>query len=158
MKKLLLVLLALPMLFTTCKKENEINNTENNLSTALGNFLEKYNGSVWEYSSGVDNLWLSQIGFYNADYFFIQKDSTDCRKFTFGLNINTSGEESNIITTQHNHLWPFTIIETLNGQSIQTQFEVILSNDTSYNDSMKITRENMIGYYIESTDTNLSCQ
>jgi hypothetical protein len=72
MKKLLLILLCLPLLFTTCKKEDEEPaNNANNGET----FLSINDGSVWVCQETDPNAMAimvggdSLIGFYNAENF-----------------------------------------------------------------------------------------
>jgi len=154
MKKLLLILLCLPLLFSSCEEEdNSPTNTGNNLSTASGNFLEKHNGSVWNYSSGINPFMFNTIGFHNSTYFFINKGPDDCKQYKFGSNINSLGEEFIITTTQHNHYGAFKMVEKFNGSSSETQFEL-------YNNSMKVTVIDgitSVSYFDKSLDTNLSC-
>ena len=148
MKKLLLILLCLPLLFSSCEEED-------NSPTITGNFLEKHNGSVWNYSSGINPFIFNKIGFFhNSTYFFINKGPDDCKQYKFGSNINSLGEEFIIISTQHNHYGVFKMVEEFNGSSSETQFEL-------YNNSMKVTLLidgiTSVSYFDESLDTSLSC-
>ena len=107
MKKLLYTFLAVSIIFSACEKEDEYPSMENGLSTASGNFLEKHNSSVWNYSSGVNPFMFNTIGFHNSTYFFINKGTDDCKQYKFGSNTNSLGEEFILTTTQHNHYGAF---------------------------------------------------
>jgi len=86
MKKLLLILLCLPLLFSTCKKEDEEPTNTGNNNT--GNFLENQDGTIWilnnnnayrEFNEPEEfgAIYCPEIGFYNSDYFMMYKDDRD---------------------------------------------------------------------------------
>ncbi len=151
MKKLLYTLLTVSIILFSCEKENN-EKTPQILDTSNGNFLEYHKETVWNFDSGDTILLLDQIGFYNSNYFLIEKNSTTCNEYKFGKNYDNLGEEFYITTTQHNHAWPFTIILESNVDYFEIEFELL------ENGLMKISEDNLVSYYVKSLNTNLSCE
>jgi len=92
-KKLLLILFCLPLLFTTCKKEDDntpTNNTGNNVNT----FLSNNDGTVWVCQDQTHSMSTflggdSLIGFYNAN------------NFVYHIYKEKWGEECNWLSEQY---------------------------------------------------------
>ena len=79
MKKILIIILCLPLLFSSCKKEDDIsgNNNDN------GNFLENQDGSVWNLLAS--DIELHKIGFYDANSFMVWHLEDTCAILQDGM-------------------------------------------------------------------------
>ena len=111
MKKGLLILLCLPMLFSSCEEDNTTPNTNNNGNNS-DTFLSINDGTVWVYQGvsssmstflGGDSL----IGFYNADNFvchiYKEEWNEECLWWSEGF-IGGYPTQVEIITNNSNEL------------------------------------------------------
>ena len=181
MKKLLLILLCLPLLFTTCKKEEDnspTNNTGNNANT----FLSINDGTVWvcqdcergnvtTTASGKghgDSL----IGFYNATNFLYERwrvnDTLPCLYYYEGSQIFTNPGTTSDIQIITNTPNEFTFTEVITGGGMTVTFtRRFTGSGNQINNELILTDQNgqsqnmspwYATTYIKSTALqNLSC-
>ena len=157
MKKLLLILLCVPLLFSNCNKDDD--NPVNNNGT--GNFLENQDGAVWN----VVDLTQSDIekfGFYNANSFLILKDvDDDC--FVWSSNsigpAGTSWGNYTIDVTENTDVK----LKITGSNSSTAYFELIFTMNTSQSNSMTLTStqsglvEGQFDLVKSTTQSNLIC-
>ena len=157
MKKLLLILLCVPLLFSNCNKDDD--NPVNNNGT--GNFLENQDGAVWN----VVDLTQSDIekfGFYNANSFLILKDvDDDC--FVWSSNsigpAGTSWGNYTIDVTENTDVK----LKITGSNSSTAYFELIFTMNTSQSNSMTATTtqsglvEGQFDLVKSTTQSNLIC-
>ena len=156
MKKLLLILLCVPLLFSNCNKDDD--NPVNNNGT--GNFLENQDGAVWN----VVDLTQSDIekfGFYNANSFLILDDGDGC--FVWSSNsigpAGTSWGNYTIDVTENTDVK----LKITGSNSSTAYFELIFTMNTSQSNSMTATTtqsglvEGQFDLVKSTTQSNLIC-
>ena len=105
MKKLLLILLCLPLLFSTCKKEDEVtptnsgnNNTGNNTSSIIGKWNATYYTYDYYETSNLDTEhWVGtdDIDYWNEGHFWhIEFLTGDELQITTNAGSTSSGQDS----------------------------------------------------------------
>jgi hypothetical protein len=152
MKKLLLILLCVPLLFISCNKDDDTPGDNNNNGTST--FLENQDGTVWYkvVSNVSDNIGWDTIGFYNSTYFYISKGNNECSQFKNGQNINNDHNVSVSTVIHNSNSILFTVLEE--GNPYEYELEFIYDGPNS----IKLNFINMEFYFTRSsTETNLSC-
>ena len=154
MKKLLLLLLCVPLIFTTCKKEDD--------TLGTGNFLETQDGSVWNRIDSSLNF--NQIGFYNSSYFFINKDTYNGSVICSLWSEGTTDLVDTIITKHTSTEFSFSVesITPAWGTIEIYNFTLDGNNLLKYEYSLTAMDGNSLaigeGLFVRSsTETNLSC-
>ena len=187
MKKLLLILLCVPLLFISCNKDDDTpGNNNNNNGTAT--FLENQDGTVWLYQDNWDSegqqdnddgygyLNWDQIGFYSANNFMLGKSDGGgvnnpnqwwCLWFNEGGTTGMDGMYYQIVKNTQNELWieyislqePYDWNKVLNKFTLISENQISFVTDVYFNDS---TMNNVFGWltpiYIKSNQNNLICQ
>jgi hypothetical protein len=150
MKKLLLILLCVPLLFTTCKKEDD--------TLGTGNFLENNDGNVYYYADNLDpgEGIPDTIGFYNATSFLVIKQEGNCGYLIEGNNPGGDGDFDVDIIENSNSKF---VIEFTQISEPTWRYEFIPEGNNSIllNIEINNTLYYTIPYSKSSTETNLSC-
>ncbi len=167
MKKLLLILLCLPMLFSSCEEEdNTIPNTNNNGNNS-DTFLSINDGTVWVYQGESSSMSTflggdSLIGFYNADNFvcdiYKEKWNEECIWLSEG-SIGGSSIQVEIITNTPNEL------EVIFGGYMKRKITMLGSNQLieegfmidSLGQEQVFSLDYPVTYIKSTTLQNLSC-
>ena len=157
MKKILWMLLCVPLMFTTCKKEDDTPDNNN------GTFLENQDGTVWIplfVPDSIDN-WVEKIGFYDANSFMVLiTNFNNCMFYNEGvlqydslLNLN--------ITENTDVKLKFDIIQA-NNQLKRYSWTIMKSSNESNSMNLEaidhvLETTATIDYVKSTTETNLSC-
>ena len=185
MKKLLLILLCVPLLFSNCNKDDDTPGDNNN--NGIATFLENQDGTVWLYQDNWDSeghqcndygygfLNWEQIGFYSDNDFMLGKSeggSDDpnqwyCLWFNEGGTTCMDGMYYQIVKNTQNELWIEYISlqddygwnKVLNKFTLTSENQISFVTDVYFNDS---TMNNVFGWstpiYIKSNQNNIICQ
>ena len=162
MKKLLLLLLCVPLIYS-CQQNNPNPN----------NFLETQDGTVWNRINFDMENSFERIGFYNSSYFFINKDTSShscsgivlCERWSEG-NMVLNGPVVTTITKHTSTELSFSVANpgqqpiiiynfTLDGNNfLKLDAELFVNNNGN-----QLSNSIMIDGLFErsSTETNLSC-
>jgi len=151
MKKLLLILLCLPLLFTTCKKEEEVsptnaNNTGNNTSSIIGKWNANYYTYDFYETPNLDTEhWVGtdDIDYWNDGYFwhieFLTGDelqiTTFCESsgggdslYTRNISYYTNGDDFYVLADEDPFNW--------HGQTTTAPNKILLLDNTNLNFSV----------------------
>ena len=178
MKKILWMLLCVPLMFTTCKKEDDTPDYNN------GTFLENQDGTVWACQTNDDPYFLNMgagpaapqnlltnIGFYNAnDFLCMKSDLLNPLQCIFLSDGDTSfltdwcGEDmpllSSIVSQTDNEL----NIDIVMDGVILMELRYFISSASSNQMNLELVCNdcgdgtgtyNLL--YVRSSSTNLSC-